>query len=100
MEDLRSISVVAAPVGAFAGVHQQEVGAKVLKHSFPRMNAGASNNFKASTVPSGLLDDAFLTPGLRPGLLSNVPTGLSAESSRGHFSPILFALNKARSWLQ
>ena len=32
-----------------------------------------------SVVPTGLLEGAFPNPGLRPGLLSDVPNGLSAE---------------------
>jgi hypothetical protein len=42
---------------------------------------------RRSAVPRGTVQLAYHHPGLRPGLLSDVPSGLSAEFSRRLFSP-------------
>jgi hypothetical protein len=51
-----------------------------------RLNTGA----EFSAVPCGTVRSRVPNPGLRPGLLSDVPAGLNAEFSRILFSPCAF----------
>jgi hypothetical protein len=55
---------------------------------------------QCSAVPRGTVELAYHYPGLRPGLLSDVPTGLSAEVLTQTLAPVFFLAQEQRQGLK